>query len=73
MRGVAVEDLPLRTTKTYLITPRRQRSTKKLLISLVQSAAILAAVLWLTGCSCRLECGPDINSILRAIPIILEK
>ena len=53
--------------------PRRQRSTKALAISLAQSMAILAAILWLTGCTCRVDCSPDISSAIRVIRIISEK
>lgn len=53
--------------------PRRQRSTKRLTIALGQSIALLGAILWLTGCSCRVDCSPDISSAIRVIKIISEK
>ena len=53
--------------------PRRKRSTRNLLIALGQSMTILAAILWLTGCSCRVDCSPDISSAIRVIRIISEK
>jgi hypothetical protein len=38
----------------------------------MKTLAIIAA-LALTGCTCRLDCSPDISSAIRVIKIISEK
>jgi hypothetical protein len=63
----------LATMKTLPYTPARPRSTRKLMVSLAQSIALLAVIIWATSCTCRIECSPDIPAAIRIIEIIAEK